>query len=283
MQPVPRPDEKPAPAPKGGRNLPIAIATGLALASVLIITLLWAMLPFAILAGTTLTVALAELYHTLGRARGLHPARAVGFAGLLIMVFGTAWRGPVAMSFGLVAASIVAFGWYLADPQRTRVTDNLAATILGLVYVGLFGSHAVAMARLEHGPNLTIVFMGAVVFYDVGAYAAGSFFGKHRIAPRISPSKSWEGALGATVLVFALTLGIGPVFDGVDFTTAAGLAGIVVVLAPLGDLAESLVKRDLGVKDMGGVLPGHGGVLDRIDALLFCAPFVYWFYRAVAQ
>ncbi len=284
MQPEPGPfDEQPAAVPpKSGRNLPIAIATGLGLAGLVIWTLFWALLPWAILVAAALLTSLVELYRTTSSARTLAPAQSVGFAGLLIMVFGTAWRGPIAMSFGLAVAAIVAFLWYLVDAERTRVTDNLALTLFGLVYVGMFGAHAVAMARLPHGPNLTIVWLGAVVFADVGAYAAGSFFGKHKMAPRISPGKTWEGTLGATLLVFLLALTIGPLFDGIDLVLAAAIAGIVVVLAPIGDLAESLIKRDLGVKDMGGLLPGHGGVLDRIDALLFTAPFAYWFLRAAA-
>jgi phosphatidate cytidylyltransferase len=270
-------------APRSGRNLPIAIATGITLGGLLIGMLFWALLPFTILVAAAIIVGLAELFRILEASRGLKPAASLGYAGALILLFGTAWRGPVAMSFGIVAVTITAFLWYLVDPARERVAENLGATVLGIVYLPLFAAHVVAMAKLDHGPSLTIVFMGATVFYDVGAYAFGSLFGRHRLAPSISPAKSWEGALGATALVFALMLVIGRLFPGYDLASAAGLAGIVVVLAPLGDLAESLIKRDLGVKDMGGLLPGHGGMLDRIDALLFTAPFAYWFLRFAAQ
>ncbi|MCA1833098.1 MAG: phosphatidate cytidylyltransferase [Actinomycetota bacterium] len=278
-------DETPAShdAPKSGRNLPVAIATGLALAAVLILTLFWALLPFTILVTTAILVGLAELYHVLAKQRGLSPATSLGYAGAFILLFGTAWRGPVAISFGIVAVTLTAFLWYLVDPARERITENIGATLFGVVYLPLLAAHVIAMAKLQHGPALTIVFMGATVFYDVGAYACGSFFGKHRIAPSISPSKSWEGAAGGTVIVFVLALTIGRLFHGFDIASVAGLAAIVVVLAPLGDFAESLVKRDLGVKDMGGLLPGHGGMLDRIDALLFTAPFAYWFLRLATQ
>jgi phosphatidate cytidylyltransferase len=284
MQPAPRSDDRrpePAPGPKHGRNLPVAISTGLALAAVLITTLFWNLLAYTILVVAAVLVALAELYRVLEQQRGLKPAQTVGYAGTLVLLFGTAWRGTVALSFGVAAVVIVTFVWYLVDPERERVFENISATVLGVVYVPLFAAHVIAMAKLPHGSWVTIAFFGLSVFYDVGAYAAGSFFGKHRIAPAISPSKSWEGAAGATLVVFALALGIAPLFPGMTIPAAAGLAAMVVVLAPLGDLAESLLKRDLGVKDMGGLLPGHGGMLDRIDALLFVAPFAYWYLRAV--
>jgi len=282
MQPAPRSDEEPeqAPEPKHGRNLPVAIATGLLLGGLVIGTLFWNLLSFTILVVAAILVALAELYRVLQQHRGLKPAQTVGFAGALVVLFGTAWRGTVALSFGVAAVTIVTFVWYLVDPERDRVMENIAATLFGVVYVPVFAAHVIAMAKLPHGPSVTIVFFGLAVFYDVGAYAAGSFFGKHRIAPAISPSKSWEGAAGATVLVFILGLALAPVFRGMTVATGAGLAAIIVVFAPLGDLAESLLKRDLGVKDMGGLLPGHGGMLDRIDALLFAAPFAYWYLRA---
>jgi phosphatidate cytidylyltransferase len=101
------------------------------------------------------------------------------------------------------------------------------------------------------------------------------------MAPSVSPKKTWEGAAGATVLVFVLALALGPVLGPFTAAEAAVLAAIAAVVAPLGDLAESLVKRDLQVKDMGSLLPGHGGVFDRIDALLMVAPAAYWFVRTV--
>lgn len=286
MQSVPQPEEEgsqgpePAPVSRSGRNLPVAIATGLFLAGLIFATLFVDVLLWTLLVAAAILIALAEFYKTLATARGLKPASVLGYSAALVLLFGTAWRGIGTLSFALVAVAIMTFLWYLVDPDRDRVSDNMAATLLGVVYIPLFAAHVVAMAKLEHGPALTIAFLGAVVFYDVGAYAAGSFFGKHRIAPRISPSKTWEGAAGATMFVLAVAASAGPFFPGLELRSALGLGAIVVLLAPLGDLAESLLKRDLGVKDMGGVLPGHGGMLDRIDALLFVAPFAYWFLAA---
>jgi phosphatidate cytidylyltransferase len=161
------------------------------------------------------------------------------------------------------------------------VIANVAATMLGIVYIPFFGSFAVLMRELPDGTALTLAFIGAVVFYDVGAFASGSVLGRHRIAPSISPSKTWEGAAGATAFVFAMALAIGPHLGPLTVRSSAALAAIVCATAPLGDLAESLIKRDLGVKDMGSLLPGHGGMLDRLDALLLTAPAAYWLFRAV--
>ncbi|MBI2238684.1 MAG: phosphatidate cytidylyltransferase, partial [Actinobacteria bacterium] len=111
----------------------------------------------------------------------------------------------------------------------------------------------------------------------------GYFWGSRPFAPTVSPKKSWEGAIGATLVVIAVSVGIVANYvDSLnDVTNAVALAALVAILAPLGDLAESLLKRDLGVKDMGSVLPGHGGVLDRIDSVLFVAPAAFMFLRVI--
>ncbi|MGH2831010.1 MAG: phosphatidate cytidylyltransferase, partial [Dongiaceae bacterium] len=140
-------------------------------------------------------------------------------------------------------------------------------------------AHVVLMRDLPGGPATTVSFIGLVAFYDIGAYAAGHRFGRRRLAPAISPGKSWEGAIGATLLVFAIACGAGPFIGRWTLGSIAALAAAVCVLAPIGDLAESLLKRDLGVKDFGRLLPGHGGVLDRIDALILTAPVAYWLAR----
>ena len=127
-----------------------------------------------------------------------------------------------------------------------------------------------------------LVVIGLTVAYDIAAFFFGTFWGSHPLAPTISPKKSREGLLGATVVTFALAIGIVPsVIDYLSVTNAVGLAVIVSVFAPLGDLAESALKRDLGVKDMGSILPGHGGILDRIDSLLFVAPAAWYFLRLI--
>jgi phosphatidate cytidylyltransferase len=282
MDPAPKEDSPAEPsAPRGGgRNLPIAIITGLTLAGLLLGTLFWKPVAFFVLAASVILLALQEFYAALS-SRGYRPATALGLAGGALVLFGAYWKGPQALSFGLVLTLVGAFLWYLVDPERDRVATNIAVTVLGVAYIPMMGAHAILIRDLPHGIAHVIAFIGAVAFYDIGAYASGSFFGKHKIAPAVSPSKTWEGAAGATVFVFAAALLIGPHLGLLDLGSAALVAAAASILAPLGDLAESMLKRDLDIKDMGTILPGHGGALDRLDALLFAAPAVYWILRGV--
>ena len=280
----PAPSEVPPPEPAepraGGRNLPVAIITGLTLAGLLFGTLFWKPAAFLVLAGGVILLALQEFYAALA-SRGYRPATALGLAGGALILVGSYWKGQQALSFVLVLTLVGAFLWYLVDPQRTNVATNISVTMLGVVYIPVMGAHAILIRDLPQGIAHEIAFIGAVAFYDIGAYASGSFFGKHKIAPAVSPSKTWEGAAGATVFVFASALLIGPHLGFLDLGSSALLALAAAVLAPLGDLAESMIKRDLDIKDMGTILPGHGGALDRLDALLFTAPAAYWIFRSV--
>ena len=285
MQPAARdepPREEPSEPRPGGRNLPIAIATGLALAALVFGTLFWRAGAFVVLAAAAILLAQYEFYGALSR-RGYRPATAVGMATGAVILAGAFWRGPQALSFGVVLSLVGSFLWFLVEQNRDQVVTSIAVTIVGVAYVPMLGAHAILIQGLPHRVALEIAFIGAVAFYDIGAYAFGSFFGKHKIAPSVSPSKTWEGAAGATVFVFVCALLIGPHLHGLDVSSSLALAAAAALLAPLGDLAESMLKRDLGTKDMGTLLPGHGGALDRIDALLFVAPAAYWLFRAVAS
>lgn len=281
MEPAPSEGIPPEPeAPRAGRNLPVAIITGLTLAGLLFGTLFWKPAAFFVLAGSVIMLALQEFYSALA-SRGYRPATALGMVGGALVLVGAYWKGPQALSFGLVLTLVGAFLWFLVDPERSNVATNIGVTVLGVVYIPVMGAHAILIRDLPQGIAHEIAFIGAVAFYDIGAYASGSFFGKHKIAPAVSPSKTWEGAAGATVFVFASALLIGPHLGFLELGSAALLALAASVLAPLGDLAESMLKRDLDIKDMGTILPGHGGALDRLDALLFTAPAAYWIFRSV--
>ena len=281
MEPAPTEGIPPEPeTPRTGRNLPVAIITGLTLAGLLLGTLFWKPVAFLVLAGGVILLALQEFYAALS-SRGYRPATALGLAGGALVLVGAYWKGPQALAFGLVLTLVGAFLWFLVDPERSNVATNIGVTVLGVVYIPVMGAHAILIRDLPQGIAHEIAFIGAVAFYDIGAYASGSFFGKHKIAPAVSPSKTWEGAAGATVFVFASALLIGPHLGFLDLGSSALLALAASLLAPLGDLAESMLKRDLDIKDMGTILPGHGGALDRLDALLFTAPAAYWIFRSV--
>ena len=260
--------------------MPIAVVTALILAALIFGTLFTSRLAWFVVVTIAVLGAQTELYRAF-RSRGFKPADVVGFlagAGLLV---GAYLRGTTALSFLLMMTVLATFLWFMADPRRERVSENIAVTLLGVAYVPFLGAHVVLMDRFPHGAAITICYIGIVAASDIGAYAAGSFFGKHPMAPSVSPKKTWEGAAGATTLMFVLALAVGPHIAPFHLGSALALAAVAAVVAPLGDLAESLLKRDLGVKDMGTLLPGHGGVLDRIDSLLLVAPAAYWLIRVV--
>src|SRR6266545_4660088 len=170
-----------------------------------------------------------------------------------------------------------AFAWYLIDRQRTEVTRNVAATVLATVYVPFMAAHlALVLRQAEHYVGAIIAYAVLTVIYDTFAYATGVLIGRHPLAPAVSPHKSWEGAAGATAACLLAGAFLLPRWEPWTFASGLTLAAVTCVVAPLGDLSESMLKRDLAVKDMGSLLPGHGGMLDRVDALLFMAPALYY-------
>jgi len=199
------------------------------------------------------------------------------------MVLGTYWRGEQAFPLVLSLMVIFSFLWYLAGVVRARPTQNIAVTLFAFVYIGFLGSYAALFLRVpdKRGVGLLLGAVIATVAHDVGAYLVGKYAGKTPLAPELSPNKTFEGLVGgvlASVAVSMLIVGqIGPW----DVGKAFWLGVVVAVVAPLGDLCESMIKRDLNLKDMGKVLPGHGGVLDRIDALLFVVPATYYLARLI--
>jgi phosphatidate cytidylyltransferase len=169
---------------------------------------------------------------------------------------------------------LAALVWRLADGPAGYQRDA-TATALVAVYVPFLAGYAVLLAKPHDGAWRVLVTLAAVVLSDTGGYVAGVFFGKHPMAPTVSPKKSWEGFVGSVLstalggaLLFLLVMDL-PWWQGVIF--GAGVSAACV----LGDLGESLIKRDLGVKDMSNLLPGHGGLMDRLDSILFAAPTAY--------
>jgi phosphatidate cytidylyltransferase len=263
-------------APRSGRNLPLAIVTGVGLAGLLLGALVLSKPVFVLFVLTVVLLAVTELIQVL-RARATRPAAAVVYPMTVLLLVGAYLKGPAALSFGLMLTVLAAFGWYLVDRGRTEVTRNVAATVFAVLYLPFLAAHLpLVVARAEHYVGAMIGYALLVVVYDTGAYATGATIGRHPMAPHISPNKSWEGAAGATVLTLAVGAFVLPLW--VPWTLPSGLvlAAVACVVAPLGDLSESMLKRDLAVKDMGSILPGHGGMLDRIDALLFMAPALYY-------
>jgi phosphatidate cytidylyltransferase len=239
--------------------------------------------PFAIVAGLVILAAQAEFYGVITRRRH-QPATALGLVGGALILAGGYFHGEPAMlaMFGL---SIVAtFVWYMSTPvqHRVNVVSNIGLTLFGIAWIPLMASPLLVVLRVEPSGRALVLSVLAMVFaYDTAAFAVGSLWGDTPLAPSVSPRKSVQGAIGATFVVIIIGLVALPSIDGVDWAGAGLLAIAVAILAPMGDLAESVVKRDLGVKDMGSILPGHGGVLDRIDSVLLVAPAALVILRMV--
>jgi phosphatidate cytidylyltransferase len=250
------------------------------LAGLLVGTLFSSRVAFLVLVTVAVLTAQAEVYRALA-ARGMRAAQTLGIAAGGVILVGAYQTGARSLSFGLSLAVLATLFWFLAGPDHDGAVDGIAATLFGVLYPSFLAAHVVMMSRLPQGPVLTIAYLGAVALYDVGAYAFGSMFGRRPMSPSLSPKKTWEGTLGATLFVFVLAMAVGPSLGPFTLGSALALAAIVVVVSPFGDLAESMLKRDLDIKDMGSVLPGHGGVMDRIDSMLLVAPAAYWLIRLV--
>jgi phosphatidate cytidylyltransferase len=261
---------------KTGRNLPAAIGVGAGLGGLALLTLLTAKATFLIYMGAALLVALHELDGALRNRQIKIPVIPVVLGGAA-MLTGAYWAagGAVAAAFALTVLAVLA--WRMFGGIEGYVRD-VTAGVFVTAYLPLLGSTVSAMLAPHDGGRRVLAFIILTICSDIGGYFAGITLGRsgaHKLAPVISPKKTWEGLAGsaaATIAAGAILLPAllhGFWWQGVVIGVAA------VAAAVLGDFAESMMKRDLNIKDMGSLLPGHGGILDRIDSLLFCAPVVW--------
>jgi phosphatidate cytidylyltransferase len=258
---------------RAGRDLGAAIGVGLGLGAVIVASLvLWRPAFLGVLLAAVL-VGVVELTHAL-RAGG-HRAPLVPLLVGAVAMVALAWsRGPTGLVTGFLATALAVVVWRLAGGPSGYLRDAGAGVLVAL-YVPLLAGFAALLLAPDDGTARVFVFIATVVASDVGGYAAGVLFGKHPMAPSISPKKSWEGMAGSVtacmgIATLLITLWLeGPWWAGLIFGAA------LAVSATVGDLAESLIKRDLGIKDMGNLLPGHGGLMDRLDSLLPSAAVAY--------
>ncbi|MFF0173686.1 phosphatidate cytidylyltransferase [Micromonospora profundi] len=259
---------------RAGRNLPAAIGVGLSLGALIVVPLVFYPQAFLVVVAAAVAVGIWEMARAVRRS-GAHPPLVPLIAGGVLTI-GLAWfAGPDALSLGLLVTVLGTMIWRLGDGPAGFQRDLTASTLIA-VYVPFLGGFAALLAAApDDGPLRILVTLVAVVLSDTGGYAAGVSFGRRPMAPSISPKKSWEGfagsvaaaALGSAVLLWVL-LDVAP-WWGALFGVAVSVAAV------LGDLAESMIKRDLGVKDMSNLLPGHGGLMDRLDSILFALPTAY--------
>lgn len=258
---------------RAGRNLPVAIGVGLALGAIVILSLFVRKEAFVVVAAVAVAVAMTELAAALRRQATAIPLWALvpGSAAIVVAAY-------VAGATGAVVALILTAGVAVAARMRGATAGflrDVAASVFALVWVPILASFAMLLLRPHDGAWRVLVFMLLVVCNDVGGYAAGVLFGRHPLAPGISPKKSWEGA-GGSVLLSSVAGAIAvPAALGGPWWVGVVLGVATVMSATFGDLAESMVKRDLGLKDMGTMLPGHGGLMDRLDSLLPSAPVAF--------
>ena len=263
----------PAPS-RAGRNLPAAIAVGVGLGAVILGSLFWEKVLFVIVVLAAVLVAGEELIRVL-RTWGATIARVPLFAGTTAMLVSAYFGGPLALLVALALTVLATIFWRMPGGSIGFVRDITAGVFL-VGYVPMLAGFAVLLVQPdEDGPQRVVTFFLVTVASDVGGYVVGTLLGRHPMAPTISPKKSWEGFAGSTLA--CIGAGIGAVVWLLDgYWWVGAIVGAVAVLtATVGDLAESMIKRDLGIKDMSNLLPGHGGLMDRLDSLLATAPAVW--------
>jgi phosphatidate cytidylyltransferase len=267
---------------RAGRNLPAAIAIGVGLGAYVVLSLLYLKPAFVVLVAVALVLASVELHEAL-KKQGMTSAIIPIAVGSVAISFGSFFAGrqePVVFSTTSVLLASLALTvlasliWRMPKGVAGFVSDA-AASLLIIAYVPLLGSFAALMLAEGQGVARVVTFLLIVVMSDTGGYIAGVLFGKHPMAPKISPKKSWEGVAGSLILGTAAGICMAIFALDVPFWVGIILGVSLVAVGTCGDLIESMIKRDLGIKDMSSFLPGHGGVMDRLDSLLVAAP-VAW-------
>ncbi|TVZ06293.1 phosphatidate cytidylyltransferase [Trebonia kvetii] len=260
-----------------GRNLPAAIGIGVLLGGLALLTLLTVKATFLIYMGVALALALHELAAAF-RTKDIHVQLAPVALGGAAMLTAGYWAagGAVAAAFALTLLGVLIFRMFLGADGYVR---DVSAAVFATAYLGLLGACVSAMLAPHDGGKRVLTFIILTICSDIGGYFAGitlkPLTGGHKMAPIISPKKTWEGLAGSAVLSIVAGAILLPALLHGHWWQGIITGAAAVAAAVFGDLAESMIKRDLGIKDMGSLLPGHGGVLDRIDSLLFCAPVVW--------
>ncbi|MDQ3738712.1 MAG: phosphatidate cytidylyltransferase, partial [Actinomycetota bacterium] len=275
-----------AAAASTGRDLPTAVIVGVVLGALFVGAILWR--PAAVLALVVAILAVAAYeYFAKITEKGYRPVVAAGIAACVAGPLAAYWLGdgtlPLVVAFAFMAGAVSFVG---ATSIESGPLPNMAVTTMGVVWIGLLGSYAALILKFSTGPggsdigtDTMVLLVLGVVANDVGALFVGSATGRTVLRSWISPNKSLEGLIGGTVMtiVALLVVGIADLSDTWnDIGELVILAAVIAVMAPLGDLTESMFKRNLDVKDFGAVVKGHGGMLDRFDSFLFVLPAVYY-------
>jgi len=265
-----------------GRNMPKALATGLGLGAIFLAVCAIGATATLIFSTVLLVFAGSEFFLAARRA-GYQPATLLGMTAIAALNLGAYWRFESAIPLILALTVTFTLLWYLTGVDRNMPIANTSITLFGVGYIGLLGCFIGLMLNDENGVGMLLAAVLITVGYDTGGLLVGRLIGRTPLSS-VSPNKTMEGLLGGMAISFLTgVIVVGQITpfgqDPGDLGTAFVLGLVGALAAPLGDLSESMLKRDLGIKDMGSVLPGHGGFLDRFDALLFVLPATYFTAR----
>jgi phosphatidate cytidylyltransferase len=274
---VTTPEAGAAPQPTGraGRNLGAAVAVSVILGGLVVVSLAFDKRGFVAVVVVAMVVAHLELSAAVGTA-GIRVASVPVVAGSTAMLIGAYAEGAELLVALLAVTVLAALVWRLFDGTGPGgYVRDISASLFTLLYAPFLACFALLMLREDDGVARILTFVLVTIASDIGGYAVGVLFGRHPMAPSVSPKKSWEGFAGSvTFCVVVGMLSVRYLLDG-QWWAGAVVGACLVASATLGDLVESLVKRDLGIKDMGSLLPGHGGLMDRLDSLLPSAPIAW--------
>lgn len=263
------------PGPSAARDLPTALMTAAIVVIISLICFEIGRTATALLAAVIIGIATLEFCTTL-QQKGMRPATLLALVAAVTMPLATKHYGTSAYPVYFAVVVVFSMLWFLWEVTPGRPLIGISSTVLSFAYIGGLGGFAGLLLAEKDGVGLLLGVVLCVVAYDVAGFFVGSQFGRSRIAPNISPNKTVAGTVGG--MVAAVIIGVAVVPHIHPWTTKYGFAlGVLVAIgAFLGDLCESMIKRDLSVKDFGALLPGHGGILDRFDGLLFCLPIAYY-------
>jgi len=244
----------------------------------LIIALIWLGNPwFALIMAAIAIMGGYELYRMAGH-RKVRPITYLGLAAILLLVISPCCPYTAAKTIIITSATIISLIWVLFRSSKEEAFNNWAWTMAGIMLVGWTLSYWADLRNLETGREWTFWIMITIMINDSSAFFTGRAWGKHALAPDISPQKTWEGAIGGLVASIIVSIIFCVVFSpAITYWQSAILGCIISIFAQFGDLVESLIKRNVGVKDSGKLLPGHGGILDRIDSFMLTGVVAYYF------
>ncbi|WP_157537835.1 phosphatidate cytidylyltransferase [Kitasatospora azatica] len=265
---------------RGGRNLPAAIGVGLGLGVVIIASLFVVKVLFLAVVVAAVSVGSWELTSRLAERKGIQVAQPPLLLGGIAMLTAGYWIGPQGAAAALALTALALMIWRMKEPPENYLRD-ITAGVFTAFYVPFLATFVALMLSAHDGPQRIVLFLVVTICSDTGAYAVGYKFGRTKLAPTISPGKTREGlagGIGLSMLAGALLMQW--IIDDGRWWQGLILGGCAALIATLGDLAESMIKRDLGIKDMGTLLPGHGGIMDRLDSLLPTAPVVWMLLAA---